>query len=103
MFDLRWIRESPEAFDTGLTRRGLEPASARVLELDARRRGAQTELQELQTARNAASKAIGEAKRRGQNAEAQMAEVARLKETMAKAEAARPSYLRSTRRPCRRG
>ena len=88
MFDLRWIRESPEAFDTGLTRRGLEPASARVLDLDARRRQAQTELQELQTARNTASKAIGEAKGRGQDAEAQMAEVARLKETMAKAEAA---------------
>jgi len=88
MFDLRWIRESPEAFDEGLTRRGLEPASARVLDLDARRRQAQTELQELQTARNTASKAIGEAKGRGQDAEAQMAEVARLKETMAKAEAA---------------
>ncbi len=69
MFDLRWIRESPEAFDEGLTRRGLEPASARVLDLDARRRGAQTELQELQTARNTASKAIGKAKRRGQDAE----------------------------------
>ncbi|MCH8808558.1 MAG: serine--tRNA ligase [Proteobacteria bacterium] len=88
MFDLRWIRESPEAFDSGLTRRGLEPASARVLDLDARRRQAQTELQELQTARNTASKAIGEAKGRGQDAEAQMAEVARIKETMAKAEAA---------------
>ena len=88
MFDLRWIRESPEAFDEGLRRRGLEPASVRVLDLDARRRGAQTELQELQTARNTASKAIGEAKRRGQDAEAQMAEVARLKETMAQAEAA---------------
>ena len=88
MFDLKWIRESPEAFDEGLTRRGLAPASARVLDLDARRRQAQTELQELQTARNTASKAIGEAKGRGQDAEAQMAEVARLKETMAKAEAA---------------
>ncbi|MCH6587533.1 MAG: serine--tRNA ligase [Proteobacteria bacterium] len=88
MFDLKWIRESPEAFDEGLTRRGLEPASARVLDLDGRRRQAQTELQELQTARNTASKAIGEAKGRGQDAEAQMAEVARLKETMAKAEAA---------------
>ena len=88
MFDLRWIRESPEAFDTGLTRRGLEPASARVLDLDARRRQAQTELQELQTTRNTASKAIGEAKGRGQDTEAQMAEMARLKEAMAKAETA---------------
>jgi seryl-tRNA synthetase len=88
MFDLRWIRESPEAFDEGLTRRGLEPASARVLDLDARRRNAQTELQELQTQRNAASKAIGEAKRRGEDAGAQMAEVARLKDEMATIEEA---------------
>ena len=88
MFDLKWIRESPEAFDEGLTRRGLEPASARVIELDAGRRQAQTELQVLQTARNTASKAIGAAKGRGEGAEAQMAEVARLKETMAEAEAA---------------
>ncbi len=34
MFDLRWIRESPEAFDEGLTRRGLAPASARIIALD---------------------------------------------------------------------
>ncbi len=88
MHDIRWIRESPEAFDEGLTRRGLEPASAHVLDLDGRRRQAQTELQELQTERNTASKAIGEAKRRGQDAAAQMAEVARLKKTMAEAEAA---------------
>jgi seryl-tRNA synthetase len=42
MHDIRWIRESPEAFDAGLARRGLEPMSARVLELDAQRRRAQT-------------------------------------------------------------
>jgi seryl-tRNA synthetase len=88
MFDLRWIRESPEAFDKGLTRRALEPMSAQVLALDARRRNAQTELQELQTRRNEASKAIGAAKGRGEAAGAQIAEVARLKETMAKVEAA---------------
>ncbi len=88
MFDLRWIRESPEAFDEGLTRRGLEPMSVQVLALDERRRNARTELQELQTRRNASSKAIGEAKRRGEDAGGQMAEVARLKETMADVEEA---------------
>jgi seryl-tRNA synthetase len=86
MHDIRLIRETPEAFDAGLARRGLAPMSARVLELDGRRRGAQTELQELQTKRNESSKAIGEAKRRGEDASAQMAEVAALKETMAEAE-----------------
>ena len=88
MFDLRWIRESPEAFDEGLTRRGLEPMSVQVLALDERRRNARTELQELQTRRNTSSKVIGEAKRRGEDAGGQMAEVARLKETMADVEEA---------------
>ncbi len=86
MHDIRLIRETPEAFDAGLARRGLEPMSARVLELDARRRGTQTELQELQTQRNETSKAIGAAKRRGEDAGTQMAEVAALKEAMAKVE-----------------
>jgi len=86
MFDLKWIRERPEEFDRGLTRRGLPPAAAQVLDLDARRRKVQTRLQELQTKRNEASKAIGEAKRRGEDAAAQMAEVAQVKDEMAAAE-----------------
>ena len=61
MFDLKWIREAPEAFDEGLKRRGLEPLSARVLELDSEHRAALTSLQEMQARRNEASKAIGEA------------------------------------------
>jgi seryl-tRNA synthetase len=88
MLDLKWIRESPAEFDAGLTRRGLEPASSRVLDLDAKRREIVTGLQELQTRRNESSKAIGEAKRKGEDAGAQMAEVAALKEQMATAEEA---------------
>ncbi len=88
MFDLRWIRESPEEFDAGLKRRGLEPASKRVLGLDAKRREIQTALQELQTRRNESSKAIGEAKRKGEDASAAVAEVAQLKQKMAETEAA---------------
>ncbi|MGD1876209.1 MAG: serine--tRNA ligase [Kiloniellaceae bacterium] len=86
MFDLRWIREEPAAFDAAMTRRGLAPLSAEVLALDARRREAQTALQTLQTRRNEASKAIGEAKRKGEDAAAAMAEVAGLKDEMAAAE-----------------
>ena len=82
MHDIRLIRESPEAFDAGLARRGLEPMAARVLDLDARRRGTQTELQELQTQRNESSRAIGAAKSRGEDASAQMAEVAALRDLM---------------------
>jgi seryl-tRNA synthetase len=86
MFDIRWIREEPDAFDAALKRRGLEPLSSAILALDARRREAQTALQTMQTRRNEASKAIGEAKRKGEDAAAAMAEVAGLKEQMAAAE-----------------
>ena len=87
MFDIKWIRESPEAFDQGLKRRGLEPLSAQLIALDARRRDAVTALQDLQARRNEASKAIGEAKRKGDDAADLMAEVADIKQTMAESEA----------------
>lgn len=87
MHDLKWIRENPEAFDRSLTHRGLEPSSAAVLALDARRRGAQTAFQELQAKRNDLSRQVGEAKRKGGHAETLMAEVARLKEEIGVREA----------------
>ena len=68
MHDIRWIRESPEAFDEGLTRRGLEPAAARILALDEERRDALTFAQEIQTRRNKLAKEIGRAKSRGEDA-----------------------------------
>ena len=86
MLDLRWIREEPEAFDAALKRRGLEPLSADVLALDSKHRASQAELQAMQTRRNEASKAIGEAKRKGEDADALMAEVAGLKDRMATTE-----------------
>ncbi|MBY0612267.1 MAG: serine--tRNA ligase [Beijerinckiaceae bacterium] len=61
MFDVRWIRDNADAFDTGLTRRGLEPLSARVLKLDDERKAVVSELQLAQERRNAASKEIGKA------------------------------------------
>jgi len=86
MYDIRWIREEPEAFDAALKRRGLAALSGEILALDAKRREAQTALQTMQTRRNEASKAIGEAKRKGEDAAALMAEVAGLKDRMAAAE-----------------
>ncbi|MBP7240543.1 serine--tRNA ligase [Amaricoccus sp.] len=69
MHDIRLIRETPEAFDAALRRRGLAPMSGEILALDARRRelihAAETALAE----RNAASKAVGAAKSRGDEAE----------------------------------
>ena len=86
MFDPRWIRENPEAFDTGLTQRGLDPLSAQVLELDRVRRKAQTEAQEVQSKRNALSKQVGAAKAKGEDAEAIIAEVGQLKDEHARLE-----------------
>jgi seryl-tRNA synthetase len=34
MYDIKWIREHPDAFDRGLKRRGLEPVSKKLLALD---------------------------------------------------------------------
>ena len=80
MFDIKWIRENPEAFDSGLKLRGIEAASAELIALDAKRRAAQTELQDIQRRRNEASKAIGAAKSRGEDAAEEMAAVQGLKE-----------------------
>jgi seryl-tRNA synthetase len=84
VFDIKWIRDNAEAFDAGLRNRGLEPASARLLELDEARRRHLTKLQDAQSRRNAASKEIGKAKAAKDEAAAQklMAEVAELKEVI---------------------
>tara|TARA_R110002072_G_scaffold12070_4_gene53151 strand:- start:1582 stop:2865 length:1284 start_codon:yes stop_codon:yes gene_type:complete len=86
MHDIRWIRENPDAFDAGLARRGLSPLSARALEIDADNRTITTELQELQTRRNDASKQIGALKGKGKDASAQIAEVAAIKDSMTELE-----------------
>ncbi len=86
MHDLKWIRENSAAFDQALGRRGLLPQSESLLDLDARRRAAQTKFQELQARRNEASKQIGIFKKEGKNADDLMAEVATLKEQIPAAE-----------------
>ena len=84
MHDIRLIRDTPEAFDAGLARRGAAPSAAAILALDARRREVATRMQEAQNRRNEASKAIGAAMGRGakDEAEALKAEVAELKHTL---------------------
>ncbi|WP_380880132.1 serine--tRNA ligase [Sphingomonas sp. DBB INV C78] len=84
MHDIRAIRDNPAAFDAGLALRGLEPHSAPITALDEKRRALATELQSLQTRRNEASKAIGQAKAQKDEAKAAelMAEVAAIKERM---------------------
>lgn len=83
MYDIKWIRENPEEFDKGLVRRGFEPHSAKVLELDKKYRSLQTDLQDMQSRRNDLSKKIAEAKKNGEDADVLMHEVSSLKSGMA--------------------
>ncbi|MBT7955398.1 MAG: serine--tRNA ligase [Rhodospirillaceae bacterium] len=88
MFDIKAIREDAEAFDAGIARRGLEPMAAELIEIDKRRREAQTTAQELQTRRNELSKIIGQKKGQGEDADAEMKDVSESKDAQAEAEAA---------------
>lgn len=90
MHDIAFIRQHPAEFDTGLAKRGEAPAAARILALDARRREAQTALQQAQSRRNEASRLIGQAMAKGdrEGAEALKAEVAAIKEAMSAQEKA---------------
>jgi seryl-tRNA synthetase len=86
MYDIKWIREHPEAFDKGLTRRGLEKLSAHLISIDERRRAIIRVLESWQATRNSASKEIGEAKKKKDEA--------RVEELMAKVAEAKASILR---------
>jgi seryl-tRNA synthetase len=89
MFDIKWIRDNPEAFDAGLRKRGISPGgeikfSSDLIALDEQRRKIVTRLQEAQARRNAASKEIGKAKGAKDEARASalMNEVAALKDEL---------------------
>lgn len=84
MHDIRIIRDEPAAFDAALARRGAEPQSAAILTLDETRRAVTTRMQEAQSRRNEASKAIGQAMAQGDKdrAEALKAEVAEIKQVL---------------------
>lgn len=79
MYDLRWIRDNPDAFDAGLAARGVAPLSSEILAADAEARANRTNLQELQNRRNELSKQIGAAKSKGQDAAGLINEVGELK------------------------
>jgi seryl-tRNA synthetase len=87
MFDLKWIRENPEAYDRGLGRRGLPPAAAVLIELDRRWREAQTGAEQLQAERNKLAKEIGAAKAQGRDAGDILRRVADSKDQQAALEA----------------
>ena len=71
MHDIKAIRQNPEAYDKAWARRGLEPQTKRILDLDGSVRMSQQTLQEAEAARNKNSKLIGKAMGQGDKEEAE--------------------------------
>ena len=85
MLDIRRVREDRDGVIAALDRRGGSFAAEidRVLALDARRRQALTEVNDLKARRNAVSRDVGERKRAGESAEALIAEMREVGEMIA--------------------
>ena len=85
MFDIKAIRENPDAFDALWSKRGLAPQSKAIIDKDALIRKAGQVVQEAEAARNKASKQIGQAMAQGDKdkAEELKAEVAGAKNVIA--------------------
>src|SRR6185503_7159835 len=94
MYDIKWIRDHPDAYDTGLNRRRLSAEDRKrysaqaLLTLDAERRKTIGYVENALARRNAASKEIAEAKRKKDDAHAEdlMIEVAQLKNMISELE-----------------
>ncbi|SHK75187.1 seryl-tRNA synthetase [Roseovarius marisflavi] len=69
MHDIRAIRDTPDAFDAALARRGVAPISGEILTLDEARRGRIHAAETAQAEQNRASKEVGAAKAKGDEAE----------------------------------
>ncbi len=65
MHDIRAIRDTPEAFDAALAKRGLAPLSSEILALDEARRERILAAETAQAEQNRASKDVGAAKASG--------------------------------------
>tara|TARA_B100000315_G_scaffold252799_1_gene290328 strand:+ start:152 stop:1426 length:1275 start_codon:yes stop_codon:yes gene_type:complete len=79
MFDVKWVRENPDSFDSGLARRGIAPKAAALVDLDQRRRKLIASTQELQEQRNQVSKQVGASKKLGESVETLVGQVVALK------------------------
>jgi seryl-tRNA synthetase len=82
MLDPKLLRSDLEQVAAQLARRGFTVDTARIVALEGRRKGLQTEVQELQSLRNTRSKAIGKAKAAGEDIEPLKAEVAQVGERL---------------------
>ena len=86
MLDPKFLRNEMETAVAGLKRRGFEFDVARWEALEAERKKVQTQTQDLQARRNAASKEIGKAKSKGEDVSGIMAQVASLGDELKQAE-----------------
>jgi seryl-tRNA synthetase len=82
MLDPKLLRSDLEQVAVQLARRGFTVDTARIDALEGRRKGLQTEVQELQSLRNTRSKAIGKVKAAGGDIEPLKAEVAQFGERL---------------------
>jgi seryl-tRNA synthetase len=86
MLDPKFLRNEMETVVAGLKRRGFEFDVANWETLEAERKKVQTQTQDLQARRNAASKEIGKAKSKGEDVSSIMSQVASLGDELKQAE-----------------
>jgi len=78
MHDIRLIRDTPDAFDAAMARRGLPPQSPALLELDAARRAKIAQSEALAAEQKAAAKQIGAFMAKGDKDAAEDAKASKL-------------------------
>ena len=103
MLDIKEVRKDPERVVRGCARRGMDLDIEPFLKADARVREIQTQVEQLQSQRNAKSKEIGAIKRQGGDATAIMNEVGTIKDQIEKLSAEKEAdqkivddFMRST-------
>src|SRR5882762_4543413 len=87
MLDIQLVRNDLDAVAARLETRGVTIDTAAFRALEEQRKHAQMRTQEMQAARNASSKKIGELKRKGEDTSALMAEMAAVGDELKRIEA----------------
>ncbi len=82
MHDIKFIRSNPEDFDVGIKKRGLPACAGEILQIDGQIRQLQTEIQEMQAARNSIAKEMANYRASGQNGSALAARASEIKQTL---------------------
>jgi seryl-tRNA synthetase len=89
LIDIKWIRDNPLFLDKNCERRGQAAQSALILDLDQKHRDIVTEIQDLQSKRNAIARDIGSLKQQGLDASTLVEQASAIKERLPLLEAER--------------